>query len=509
MNKTTVYTKLLLVLGLATAVLTACTITNDPTPQAPLAEVATATPSPSSTPTATMSLVETAVPTMIPSQTIAPTSTEQPTRTPGPTPTRTPVPLSFEGISNWSLSSSGQLFLVQAGKLLIENPQTSGNFQEIDDFVGFAAWSPDGNKIIYMVQQFQENIQDFKLFNLETNESSSIRSLVENFPASPYRPGFRFMTWKPDNSGILFLTVNEEMPWEGKFFLADFQTNEFTYLIEVYEINKINIFKTLPDGFFTFDHCGAPCEVLSKYDYGGRFLWRIPFATMGRVVFADDNQLVINYGCADGCPREDPINKSIQQFDANTGEAETIWQIGEDEYFNGIEFPELSPDEKYLGFYLHNDDFFTVLEIIDFNGRSYGQRLNSIIMDWRPGGGPVVQESVAEGQAQLVYWPLDGEAVQVFVSPTSFVFGVGKWSGDGRFFIYGAVDEAENQSYLYLWQPESDAPTLLHTAVGTDGFHNFAWLPDSTCVYFNFGQMELWKFEVETEALTLIASSAE
>lgn len=62
MNRTTVYTKPLLVLGLATAVLAACTTTNDPTPQAPLAEVvtvtverpsATATLAPSSTPTAT------------------------------------------------------------------------------------------------------------------------------------------------------------------------------------------------------------------------------------------------------------------------------------------------------------------------------------------------------------------------------------------------------------------------------------------------------------------------
>ena len=129
-------------------------------------------------------------------------------------------------------------------------------------------------------------------------------------------------------------------------------------------------------------------------------------------------------------------------------------------------------------------------------------------MDWRPGGGPVVKETVAEGQTQLVYWPLDGAAVQVFVNPSSFAFGEGKWRGDGRFFIYSAVDEAAKQSHLYLWQPESNAPTLLHTAEGTDGFRNFTWLPDSTGVYFNLGRMELWKFEVEAESLTLIASSA-
>ena len=82
------------------------------------------------------------------------------------------------------------------------------------------------------------------------------------------------------------------------------------------------------------------------------------------------------------------------------------------------------------------------------------------------------------------------------------------WRGDGRYFIYSAVDEAENKSIVYLWQPGSAAPTLLHIATGTDGFRNFTWLPDSTGVYFNLGRMELWKFEVETDSLTLIASSA-
>ncbi len=115
---------------------------------------------------------------------------------------------------------------------------------------------------------------------------------------------------------------------------------------------------------------------------------------------------------------------------------------------------------------------------------------------------------MADGQTQLVYWPLDGSAAQVFVSPGSFEFGSGKWSGDGRFFIYSTVDEAANQSHLYLWQPENGVPMLLQTAVGIDGFSNFAWMPDSTGVYFNFGQMELWKFAVEIESLTLIASGA-
>ncbi|MBK8901990.1 MAG: hypothetical protein IPM53_12455 [Anaerolineaceae bacterium] len=414
--------------------------------------------------------------------------------------------MTIEGISSWALNSSGQLFLILDGRLLIEDPHSLANFREIDQFVSFAAWSPDGNKIIYSVQQFQDSIQDFKLFNLNTNETLSMSNLVENFPVPPYFPRFRFMAWKPDSSGIIFLTVDDEFAWEGKLYLANFQANDFTHLTDVYDTYKINIFKSLPDGFFAFDHCGSPCEILSKFDYEGHFLWGIPFATMGRIVFASNDQLIINYGCADGCSPEDPVNKSIQQFDASSGEAITIWQIGEEEYFSGIEFPDLSPDEKYLGFYLEND-LFTVLQIIDFNGRSYGQRPNSVIVDWRPGGGPVVQERMADGQTRLVYWPLDGSAAQVFISPGSFEFGSGKWSGDGRYFIYSSVDDATNQSHLTLWQPENGAPMLLQTAVGSDGFRNFAWLPDSTGVYFNFGRTELWKFAVETESLMLIASA--
>jgi hypothetical protein len=430
MNQLIVYAKLLVIMGLGTAVLAACQ-TNGSTR---LAAAPTATTQPSHTPTPTIVVTETAVQTATQTRQVIVIATAQPSYTPGPTPTHTPVPITTEGISRWSLSSSGQLFLILEGKLLIENPQASANFQEIDHFVSFAEWSPDGNKIIYSVQQFQDRIQDFKLFNLETNESLSMSNLVDDFPAPPYFLRYRFMAWKPDSSGFIFLTVDDEFAWEGRLYLADLQSNDFTYLIDAYDVYLINIRKTLPDGFFSFDHCGAPCEVVSKFDYEGNLLWRIPFTTMGRVVFADDAQNVLNYGCADGCPHEDPVNKSIQQFDANTGEVRTVWQIGEDENFSGMEFPELSPDEKYLGFYLENDNFFTNLQIIDFNGRSYGQRPNSFIVDWRPGGGPVVQESMVDGQTQLVYWPLDGADAQVLVEPGLFEVDAGKWSGDGRFF---------------------------------------------------------------------------
>lgn len=61
---------------------------------------------------------------------------------------------------------------------------------------------------------------------------------------------------------------------------------------------------------------------------------------------------------------------------------------------------------------------------------------------------------------------------------------------------------------LALTACQSNEPaTLLTTAEGTDGFQNFAWLPDGTAVYFNFGRTELWKFEVASNTLSLIAST--
>ena len=174
----------------------------------------------------------------------------------------------------------------------------------------------------------------------------------------------------------------------------------------------------------------------------------------------------------------------------------------------------LSPDGQFAALYVprenaQNEYVDKDLTIVDQNGRSYGQRPNSVVVDWRPGGGPVVQERMADGQAQLVYWPLDGADVQVFVEPGLFEVDEGKWSEDGRFFIHSTVDEAANRSYLYLWQPENGAPILLQTAIGTDSFRNFAWMPDSTAVYFNFGHTELWKLEAENKSLNLIASATD
>ena len=65
--------------------------------------------------------------------------------------------------------------------------------------------------------------------------------------------------------------------------------------------------------------------------------------------------------------------------------------------------------------------------------------------------------------------------------------------GNGRYFIYNALDDSIGASYLYLWQPESGVLELIYSADSTDAFGSFAWLPDSSGVYFNLGREALCK----------------
>lgn len=141
--------------------------------------------------------------------------------------------------------------------------------------------------------------------------------------------------------------------------------------------------------------------------------------------------------------------------------------------------------------------------MIDRAGNWFGEVENVRLLDWRPSGGPVFAQTTETGQTQLLYWPLDGTMMRTFVFPSDFVFGSGRWSPDGRYFIYSAVDEEIDASYVYLWQPESGAPELLHADANELTFDGYVWLPDSSAVYFGLGQEKLLRYEVEEEVMLL------
>jgi hypothetical protein len=489
-----VYAKLLLILVVGTAVLAACQ-TSDPTP---LAAAPTSTTQPSHTPTPTIVVTETAVPTNTPFPTQTPTTASTPT-----------VAATLDlAVSMPHLSSQGQLAFIKNETLFVETAVGSGTFSTFEGDVGAPIWSPRGDRLLFYIcpvygQIFCEE-PDWMLFDFEMDEPSRLTDLFPNLPSgyvgSP--------TWLNSSGKLLFRRL-----FEGNVDVLDLDTGSFSTPIRVFR--TIGVWELAGENLLVHDQFGTWANELHAFTLDGTIVWSYPNpnsefsdnpgANAGVLGFSEEGQLLVILE-----PDENLDEfAAFYHFDSVSFEIDRLFSVQ-------LASPSvsLSPDGQFAAFYVpgenaQNEYKDKVLTIVDQNGRSYGQRPNSILVDWRPGGGPVVQESMADGQTQLVYWPLDGSAVQVFVNPGSFEFGSGKWSGDGRFFIYSTVDEAANQSHLYLWQPENGVPILLQTAVGTDGFRNFAWLPDGTAVYFNLGRTELWKLEVEAESLTLIASSSE
>lgn len=488
---------LLCILGVGTAVLTACQ-TNGPPPPTPLAALATIQPS--RTPTPTNVVTETAVPTNTP----APTQT--PTTTP-PTPTAT-VTLDL-AVSMPRLSSRGQLAFIKNETLFVETAVGSNTFNTFEGDIGAPIWSPRGDRLLFYIcpvygQIFCEE-PDWMLYDLESDETSSLTALFPNLPSGDIGNP----KWLNSGEKLLFRRL-----FEGNVDVLDLKTGSFSTPIQVFR--TIGVWELAGENLLVHDQFGTWANELHAFTLDGTIVWSYPNpnsefsdnpgANAGVLGFSKEGQLLVilepdeNLDEFAAFYHFDPVSFAIERlFSVQLAVASSV---------------SLSPDGQFAAFYVPKENAQNEYEdrdltIVDQNGRSYGQRPNSILVDWRPGGGPVVQESMADGQTQLVYWPLDGSAVQVFVNPGSFEFSSGKWSGDGRFFIYSTVDEAANQSHLTLWQPENGAPLLLQTAVGSDGFRNFAWMPDSTAVYFNLGRTELWKVAIETETLTLIASSVQ
>ena len=486
-----VYAKLLLILGLVTAVLAACQ-TSEPTPSAPLAALATSQPS--RTPTPTIVVTETAVPTNTPS----------PSQTPTTLPTPTATATLDLAVSRPILSSQGQLAFIKNQTLFVETAVGTEIFSKISGDVASASWSPAGDKLLLETCDLSNQTYCIEpiwvLYDLNSSALINLSEQAANMPT-------RFLgttTWSKSGEKILFM-----MALEGNISVLDLTTKEFLVVFDSLRL-PLYMWELPNENLLIQDNWGSLSNVLHVYDFHGEKLWSFPNIHVGGIEggnagilgFSEEGQLLVILE-----PDIEPNEfATLYHFNTTSFDIERLAT-----YPNLGAWSHISPDGQFVALNIpieqgNYDD--SALMVVDQNGRSYGQRPNSFIVDWRPGGGPVVQEHMADGQTQLVYWPLDGSAVQVFVNPGSFEFGAGKWSGDGRFFIYSTVDEAANQSHLYLWQPENGAPMLLQTAVGTNGFRNFAWLPDSTAVYFNLGRMELWKLEAEAKSLTLIASSS-
>jgi hypothetical protein len=453
---------------------------------------------PSTPPTTSITLNETVVP-------LTPTSAA----------TETPLVTPISRVSQPFVSSQGQLAYVQNQVLYVETAVGLGEFVEIGRYVSSASWSPDGTKMLYDLSYnpgYPRTINEFRLLFPVENRNNSLAELINDFPETldnepVYDDGLAPQAkWRPGNDMILFSNlIPGEYPELRTLSVVDLNQKSLSTFEWHIDPFKGSLPFVSEDFFILKTHCGAPCERVSAYDYNGQNLWNLPWATGGLFAFAPDGKFLINTGRVD----TEISGATVDEINLETGEVKIIWQTSTNDYFPFFP-PHISPDGNYISFHL--GDGYSLfdpgyLNIIDRNGRSYGQRENSILLDWRPGGGPVVKEAMATGENQLVYWPLDGAAARIFVTPKPFTFVSGKWSGDGRTFVYSALDERIGASYLYLWQPESGVPQLIHSAASEEPFQNFTWLPDGEIFYFNLGNEALWRFELETAVPDLIAAT--
>jgi hypothetical protein len=250
-------------------------------------------------------------------------------------------------------------------------------------------------------------------------------------------------------------------------------------------------------------HCQPPCQGLAAYNLAGELRWELVNEAVaaeatgpGKAPMAlSPNRRALFYLQAG----------AVESVDTESGVRTVIWQAAGGEQPAGPFY--LSPDGLYLNFRVVGGET-NALQLIGSDGDDYGRRENSTFLDWRPGGGLVVSQAVEGSQNQLVYWPLDGPAARIFVRPTDFAFPTGRWSPDGRSFVYSALDEAIGASYLYWWRPEGGLAALIHATASTEPFDNFTWVADSESFYFSLDGVALWHYQLEPALLTLVAAPA-
>ncbi len=502
--------------------LVGCTAVPNPTstPVIPLAQATLVIERPSVTPLPTLTMIntvtETAVLTPIPSSTTpgqTPTATPLPlTETPTPTTTPDPNATPRPGFSPPILSSQGQLAFVQDEVLYVETAVGSGTFLEVDRYVSVEpVWSPDGEKLIYSTSQYPSGAYEWsypqnQYLWLATN--NTIFSLSENVPGFPPLSDLINIGWSPDSTKIVFETSTPEIAGSTQYFMADLHENSFLQLID--RVNKGRLSHMTNEVVVVFSHCGAPCQEIMVVNYQGQQLWQPEWRIGGFVSYAPDNQSFINIGRFSISNSGGIPDATVDKIDLQTGSLNIVWQTSRQNGYFALEQPTISPNGRFVTFNFMPSgvewDVLGTLYLIDLNGRIYHECETCLVLDWQPEGGPVAVQFLPSGENQLVYLPLDGSLPRVFVTPKPFVFASGKWSENGRYFVYSAFDETTSASYLYLWQPDSGEPTLIHATASDEPLSSFAWMPDSSGFYFNAAGVytELWWYGVETAEIRQI-----
>lgn len=435
-------------------------------------------------------------------------------------PSPTADPLVGAQLSLPILNAQGQVAFVQDGVLYAETGVGSGKFTAVARQVAPeiqgedgpvanppAAWSPDGRQLLFFYRDGGSDSLAYQvgIWSAASGELTTLQQWVERpLPTIPFS-SFR---WSPEGDKILLTTsdrLTADSAWTSGVWVANLATGQWELVVEAREL--VNTAWLSNDVFLLQLRCGANCAIVMAYNEQRHLLWK---------AYAEQEEVAVMSALFSLRPDHHTLLhlnsfgpvRTVDLLDTTSGEISAIWELAAGTYFAAAD-PQLSPDGRYILFDVvtERETGTTALHLIDRNGRLYGQRENGRFLDWRPGGGPVIVQAMAGDKQQLVYWPLDGAAARVFVKPRNFNFVSGKWSPDGRYFIYNALDESIGANYLYLWQPESGVPSLIHAAAATDPFQHFTWTPDAQHFYFNLGNQALWQYSVATEALTLIATT--
>jgi hypothetical protein len=373
-------------------------------------------------------------------------------------------------------------------------PPTTGLTPEASDTVAAVATatrSPATLRPLLSSQGRLTYVQDGALY-LETAADSGIIQAVGGDLATLSPAG-----WSPNGRRIL-LTAPDGL------WVMDVTQGTLALVTEAFNIDN---------GWWLDDstvlvqlHCQPPCQSFAAYNLAGELRWELTNETTaemaaGLAALSLNRRVLVILN-----DQTDP--HTVEIVETTTGTRTTLWQLAAGERFAPLP-PHVSPDGQYVAFSVLAADQSEgpgATQLVGRDGRSYGRRDNSLLLDWQPGGGPVVSQEVENGQNQLVYWPLGGPAARIFVLPRAFTFPAGAWSPDGRTFVYSALDTAIEASYLYLWQPDGGLADLIHAVASPDPFTHFAWLPDSQGFYFSLAGQGLWYYELETAAVTSVAA---
>ncbi len=226
MKRLIVYAKFLVIVGLGTAVLTACQ-TNDPL-------------QPSHTPTPTIAVTETAVPT----------STPFPTQTPTTLPTPT-VTLTLDlAVSRHILSSQGQLAFIKNQTLFVETAVGAGTFNTFEGDIGAPIWSPQGNRLLFYIcpvygQIFCEE-PDWMFYDFEKDKPSRLVDLFPNL-SSGY---IGDPTWLNSGEKLLFRRL-----LEGTVDVLDLNTGSFSTPIQLFFV--LDVWELPDENLLIQDHLGS------------------------------------------------------------------------------------------------------------------------------------------------------------------------------------------------------------------------------------------------------------